>query len=110
MFDFPDELLAGQKELRGVRAELLTLLKRLPWSVEPLDGKGWFRVTRPASPGWTADEQTDVARLRQRSRELAEFVICHRFWAQLAPSERVDARAQLQHAHETEAHRTPRLP
>lgn len=102
MFDFPDDLLTGQGELRQVRADLLALLKRLPWSVQPLDGEGWFRVKRPASPGWTADEQTEVARLRQRSRDLAEFVICHGFWSQLAPSERVDARAQLKHAHETE--------
>ncbi|MEU9291386.1 hypothetical protein AB0D57_43900 [Streptomyces sp. NPDC048275] len=103
-YDFPSDLLAGQEELHQVRAELLALLKRLPWSVEPLDGfsdtGGWRKVERPASPGWTADEQAEVEKLRQRERELAVFVTCHRFWSEVAPAETVEARARLKHTHE----------
>ncbi|MER6631563.1 hypothetical protein ABT301_25650 [Streptomyces sp. NPDC000987] len=103
-YDFPSDLLAGQEELHQVRAELSALLKRLPWSVEPLDGfsdgGGWRKVERPASPGWSADEQAEVEKLRQREHELAVFVTTHRFWADVATAERVEARTRLKHAHE----------
>jgi hypothetical protein len=103
-YDFPSDLLAGQEELHQVRAELSALLKRLPWSVAPLDGfsddNGWRRIERPASPGWTEDEQAEVEKLRRREHELAVFVSCHRFWTEFAAAERVDARMKLKHAHE----------
>ena len=103
-YEFPSDLLAGQEELHQVRAELSALLRRLPWSVEPVDGfsddNGWRRRERPASPGWTADEQAEVEKLRQREHELAVFVSTHRFWAEVATGERVDARTRLKHAHE----------
>ncbi|WP_406371430.1 hypothetical protein OG788_15645 [Streptomyces sp. NBC_00647] len=106
-YDFPSDLLAGQEELHQVRAELLALLKRLPWSVEPLDGfsdtGGWRKVERPASPGWTDDEQAEVEKLRQRERELAVFVSGHRFWSEVTPLEKVDARMRLKHTRETPA-------
>ena len=113
-YDFPSDLLAGQEELHQVRAELSALLKRLPWSVEPLDGfsdvNGWRKVERPASPGWTADEQAEVEKLRRREHELAVFVSGHRFWAEVAGGERVTARMRLKHAHQAperpEAERT----
>ncbi|MGW6958258.1 hypothetical protein [Streptomyces chartreusis] len=104
-YDFPSDLLAGQEELHQVRAELSALLKRLPWSVVPLDGfsddNGWRKVERPASPGWTEDEQAEVEKLRQREHELAVFVSGHRFWSEMAGSDRVDARTKLKHAHGT---------
>ncbi|MFD5907730.1 hypothetical protein ACFWHL_03330 [Streptomyces massasporeus] len=104
-YDFPSDLLAGQEELHQVRAELSALLKRLPWSVEPLDGfsddNGWRKVERPASPGWTADEQAEVEKLRQREHELAVFVSTHRYWSELTGSERVAARSQLKHTRHT---------
>ena len=104
-YDFPSDLLAGQEELHQVRAELLALLKRLPWSVEPLDGfsddTGWRKVERPASPGWTEDEQAEVEKLRQRERELAVFVSCHRFWDEVATENKVDARMRLKHVRES---------
>jgi hypothetical protein len=100
-YDFPSDLLAGQEQLDQVRAELLALLKRLPWSVEPLDGfsdgNAWRRVERPASPGWTADEQAEVEKLREREWELAVFVSCHRFWAEVATEKKVNARMHLKH-------------
>ncbi|WP_019060378.1 hypothetical protein [Streptomyces prunicolor] len=103
-YDFPSDLLAGQEELHQVRAELSALLKRLPWSVEPLDGfsdlGGWRKVERPASPGWTPDEQAEVEKLRQREHELAVFVSGHRFWTEVAATDRVDKRMKLKHAHE----------
>ncbi|MFF1724269.1 hypothetical protein [Streptomyces sviceus] len=101
-YDFPSDLLAGQEELHQVRAELSALLKRLPWSVAPLDGfsddNGWRKVERPASPGWTPDEQAEVEKLRQREHELAVFVTTHRFWTEVETSDRVDARTELKHA------------
>jgi hypothetical protein len=103
-YDFPSDLLAGQEELHQVRAELSALLKRLPWSVEPLDGfsdtGGWRKVERPASPGWTPDEQAEVEKLRRREHELAVFVTTHRFWTEVTTDDRVDARTRLKHAHE----------
>ena len=103
-YDFPSDLLAGQEELHQVRAELSALLKRLPWSVEPLDGfsddNGWRKVERPASPGWTEDEQAEVEKLRRREHELAVFVSTHRDWSELTGSDRVHARSALKHAHE----------
>ncbi|GHE28718.1 hypothetical protein [Streptomyces capitiformicae] len=100
-YPFPSDLLAGQEELHQVRAELLALLKRLPWSVAPLDGfsddNGWRKVERPASPGWTPDEQAEVEKLRRRERELAVFVSCHRFWDEVTGADRVDARSRLKH-------------
>ncbi|MFI6353493.1 hypothetical protein ACIBJF_12725 [Streptomyces sp. NPDC050743] len=102
-YEFPSDLLAGQEELHQVRAELSALLKRLPWSVEPMDGfsddTGWRKVERPASPGWTADEQAEVEKLRRREHELAVFITTHRFWAEVTAADRMDARTGLKHAH-----------
>jgi hypothetical protein len=99
--DFPSDLLAGQEELHQVRAELLALLRRLPWSVLPLDGHhddgGWRRTERAASPGWTADEQAAVEKLREREHELVVLVTGHRYWSQLPADARVDARTALKH-------------
>lgn len=36
----------------------------------------------------------------RREHELAVFVSCHRFWAEVTAAERVDARTKLKHAHE----------
>ncbi|WP_369388922.1 hypothetical protein AB5J72_15990 [Streptomyces sp. CG1] len=106
-YEFPSDLLAGQEELHQVRAELSALLRRLPWSVQPMDGfsddTGWRKVERPASPGWTADEQAEVEKLRRREHELAVFVSTHRFWAEVAAADRMEARTRLKHAWERPA-------
>ncbi|MFF8727590.1 hypothetical protein ACF073_14015 [Streptomyces sp. NPDC015171] len=103
-YEFPSDLLAGQEELHQVRAELSALLKRLPWSVEPMDGfcddQGWRKAERPASPGWTEDEQAEVEKLRRREHELAVFVSTHRFWSEVAAADRMEARSRLKHSHE----------
>ncbi|MFJ4470834.1 hypothetical protein ACIP2X_25590 [Streptomyces sp. NPDC089424] len=100
-YDFPSDLRAGQEELHQVRAELSALLKRLPWSVVPLDGfsdaGGWRKIERPASPGWSDDEQAEVEKLRRRERELAIFITTHRYWSEVTGPDRVDARAGLKH-------------
>jgi hypothetical protein len=102
-YEFPSDLLAGQEELHQVRAELSALLRRLPWSVEPMDGfsddAGWRKIERPASPGWTSDEQAEVEKLRRREHELAVFVSGHRFWAEVTAADRVESRMKLKHAH-----------
>ncbi|MEV5610448.1 hypothetical protein [Streptomyces sp. NPDC052225] len=104
--DFPSDLLAAQEELHQVRAELVALLKRLPWSVEPLDAisdtQGWRKLERPASPGWSDDEQAEVEKLRRRELELAVFVTCHRYWGELSGADAVRARARLKHMHDPE--------
>lgn len=106
-FDFPSDLLSGQEELLQVRAALSDLLKRLPWSVEPHDGfsddNGWRRTERPASPGWTEDEQAAVEKLRRREHELAVFISVHRYWEGLSGADRIKARSALKHAHESTA-------
>lgn len=110
-YDFPDDLLAGQEELHQIRAELHALLKRLPWSVVPLDGfsdvAGWRKVERPASPGWSSDEQAEVEKLRRRERELAVFVTCHRYWREFTGPDVVNGRRRLKHAREPRPVRGP---
>ncbi|MFJ9036028.1 hypothetical protein ACIRF8_05510 [Streptomyces sp. NPDC102406] len=92
--------------MHQIRAELLALLKRLPWSVAPLDAiddtQGWRKLERPASPGWTEDEQAEVEKLRRRELELAVFVTCHRYWSKLSGPDAVRARARLKHVHKND--------
>lgn len=113
-YDLPSDLLAGQEELRQVQAELSALLKRLPWSVEPVDGfsddAGRRQVERPASPGWTEDEQAEVEKLRRREHELVVFVSAHRCRAELTGADRVHARSRLKHAHANPPKGTERSP
>lgn len=41
-----------------------------------------------------------MEKLRQREHELAVFVTCHRFWAEVATPDRVAARMHLKHTRE----------
>jgi hypothetical protein len=99
--DFPDDLRSGQEELHQVRAELRELLRRLPWSVAPHDGfdddNGWRRVERPATAGWSAEDQALVSKLRAREFELAVLVTSHPYWEQVARERRTEARSRLKH-------------
>lgn len=45
-----------------------------------------------------------MEKLRERERELTVFVTCHRFWAEVAAAEKVDARMSLKHVRETQTH------
>ncbi|MFL4953340.1 nucleic acid-binding protein [Streptomyces sp. MMS24-I31] len=104
-YDFPDDLLTAQRDLNQVRADLTGLYERLPYSVEPLDAwqrpEGYWLAASPAypdSPGWTEQEQLEVAALRERERELAAAIVTHAFWREVSGPERPDARSQLRHA------------
>lgn len=108
-YDFPGDLIAAQQELDQARSNLTALYKRLPYSVEPMeawqrpDGY-WLTTSRtyPDSPGWTEQEQRDVAALRERKRDLTATIIAHAFWNDVAGPEQLDARSQLKHALERE--------
>jgi len=104
-YDYPDDLLKAQQALNEVRAILNALVKTLPYSVEPMEAwqrpDGYWLATspaHPASPGWSEQEQTDVATLRERERDLATTIVTHTFWNEVSPAERPDARSQLRHA------------
>lgn len=96
-YDYPDDLLTAQQDLTQVRVNLTGLYGRLPYSVKPLDA-GQRPEGYPDSPGWTEQEQQDVAALRQRERELAAVIVTHAFWGKVAGPERPDARSKLKHA------------
>ncbi|WP_443066975.1 hypothetical protein [Streptomyces sp. NBC_01261] len=54
-YDFPQDLIDAQDELRQVRADLQALFQKVPWSAEPLDAwerheNAWRPASRPASP------------------------------------------------------------
>ncbi|MEV5139652.1 hypothetical protein AB0K71_17730 [Streptomyces syringium] len=90
-FDFPDDLRAAQQESRQVTGELEALYRELPWSVEPHPGftareGDHFPTERPATEGWTPEQQEKVERLRARQRELATIVITHPYWSTEAVS------------------------
>ncbi|MEU9471235.1 nucleic acid-binding protein [Streptomyces avermitilis] len=108
-YDFPGDLIAAQQELNQVRADLTALYKRLPYSVEPMEGwqrpEGyWLTTSRayPDSPGWSEQEQQEVAALRERERDLTAAIVTHAFWNDVARPERLDARSQLKRALERE--------
>ncbi|MGW3950183.1 nucleic acid-binding protein [Streptomyces sp. NPDC004752] len=101
----PDDLLTSQQDLNQVRADLTGLYERLPYSVEPLDAwqrpVGYWLAASPAypdPPGWSEQEQQDVAALRERERDLAAAIVTHAFWNEVAEPQRPDARSQLRHA------------
>ncbi|KUL40374.1 hypothetical protein ADL22_14915 [Streptomyces sp. NRRL F-4489] len=104
-YDFPQDLREAQLELHQVRSALADLYKRLPWSVEPQPGwthtkeNGHFYETeRPESPGWTDEEQSEVAALRARQLELSERVVTHAFWSSC--DDPPAARSALKHLHD----------
>ncbi|MFD5848120.1 nucleic acid-binding protein [Streptomyces chartreusis] len=104
-YDYPDDLLKAQLALSEVRASLEALVKKLPYSVEPMDAwqrpDGYWLATSPAypaSPGWSDYEQNEVAVLRARERDLAATIVTHAFWNEVPGPERSDARSQLRRA------------
>ncbi|MFJ4806652.1 nucleic acid-binding protein [Streptomyces murinus] len=104
-YDYPDDLIAAQQELTQVRDDLTALYKRLPYSVEPMEGwqrpEGYWLTTcraYPDSPGWSEQEQREVGALRERECDLTAAIVTHAFWNDVAGPERLDARSQLKHA------------
>ncbi|WP_060886835.1 hypothetical protein [Streptomyces caniscabiei] len=111
-YDYPDDLLTAQRDLQAARADLAALFKALPYSVEPMEAwtrpEGYWLSTSPAhpdSPGWTEQEQRQVAELRKRERELAATIVTHAFWKMVDGPERPNARSGLRHAALTAAAR-----
>lgn len=104
-YDFPQDLIDAQDELRQVRADLQALFQKVPWSAEPLDAwerheNAWRPASRPASPGWSPDDAAEVARLRAREVELAGVIVTHTHWSEVSPAEILAARDALKHHHE----------
>ncbi|MER5973306.1 hypothetical protein ABT112_26870 [Streptomyces sp. NPDC002055] len=103
-FAFPDDLVAAQRELDAVRADLARAVATLPWSVEPAPGFRqskadgyWSNRELPDSPGWGKENEELVAGLRRRQVALAETVVTHPFWNTLSGPDRVAARTALKH-------------
>ncbi|MFE7775640.1 hypothetical protein ACFU5O_17410 [Streptomyces sp. NPDC057445] len=103
-FDFPDDLRDAQLRLHRARAEYQALCRTLPWSVEPAEG--WtavegqysgYRRDFPATPGYTDEQKTEVARLRALMLELSTEVTTHPYWATVSGGDVVDARMELKH-------------
>ncbi|MFF4563772.1 hypothetical protein [Streptomyces sp. NPDC001435] len=108
-YDFPDDLRKAQSDLEQVRGDLACLIARLPYSVEPIEAwerpEGYWRDGSPAypdSPGWTPEEQSQVAALREREQELAVTIVTHTYWGTLEPAERPAARDALKHAQDAQ--------
>lgn len=110
-YDSPDDLLQKQRALTEVRADLDSLLATLPYSVEPMEAwarpEGYWLATSPArppglarldSPGWTQDEQQQVAELRYQERDLAGKIVTVAFWSTVDAGKRPEARSALKHA------------
>ncbi|WP_331726344.1 hypothetical protein [Streptomyces sp. NBC_00470] len=100
---FPPDLLAAQKLLHELYAEIhvFPVVRRLPWSVEPLDAikdtQGWRKVEREASPGWSDEDKAAYEELWRKAHKQAAFVQCHRYWAGLEATDLVRARMKLKH-------------
>ncbi|MGW1619947.1 nucleic acid-binding protein [Streptomyces sp. NPDC002172] len=104
-YHYPDDLLQLQQALNTARAQLSALVSGLPYSVEPMEAwqrpEGYWLSASPSypdSPGWSEQEQKDVAALRERERDLAAAIVTHAFWNEVAEPQRPDARSQLRHA------------
>ncbi|GHE69663.1 hypothetical protein GCM10017771_93440 [Streptomyces capitiformicae] len=60
----------------------------------------WFATSRayPDSPGWSQQEQQQVAALREKARDVTGVILTHAFWDGVAAPHRPDARSQLKYA------------
>ncbi|MDQ0935100.1 hypothetical protein [Streptomyces turgidiscabies] len=101
-YDFPQDLTGAQDELRQVRADLQTLYRRVPWSVEPLDSwetheSAWRQASRPASPGWDPQDAAEITRLRKRELELAGLIVTHAYWSEVTAADVLAACTALKH-------------
>ncbi|MGW1189267.1 hypothetical protein [Streptomyces sp. NPDC002559] len=108
---FPDDLRAAQVRLHQATAELTTLGRALPWSVEPHDGwpgkehshTGEVTGGRPPSPGWTDEQKAAIDELRQECLALSETVSTHPYWESFTGGDLVDRRMELKSITRSEA-------
>lgn len=64
-------------------------------------GGYWLATSRDAyldSPGWSQQEQQQVAALREKARDLTGVILTHAFWDGVAAPHRPEARSQLTYA------------
>ncbi|MER5950245.1 hypothetical protein ABT127_29770 [Streptomyces sp. NPDC001904] len=98
---FPSDLLAAQKLLAELGAQLAAFAKERPWSLEPVeaisDTQGWRAMERPASPGWSDDDRAAYATLWEELRKTAALVGGHRYWAAFEGPDLVKRRMLLKH-------------
>ncbi|MGW2920373.1 hypothetical protein ACWDBF_21280 [Streptomyces angustmyceticus] len=104
MNDFPDDLVQLQRDVHAANADLKTFLEQHPEPPEPIDGwhdkpgEGYWRDRqRVASAGWSDEDKTREAELRQRLHDLIPQVHGHPHWGTLSGPELVKARMALKH-------------
>ncbi|MFE7757659.1 hypothetical protein [Streptomyces sp. NPDC057429] len=106
----PDDLRTAQIRLHQATAELVTLGRSLPWSVDPHDGwpgnehprTGAITGGKPPSPGWTVEQKAAIHRLRQECLALSETVATHTYWQSFSGESLVQRRMELKAATRTE--------
>ena len=101
-YDFPQDLCDAQLALHQIRADYERYARTLPWSAEPMPG--WeadkqlhssYRSSKPDSPGYTDEQEKQVAEYGARLVELSITVSTHPFWETLERAEVVAARMDL---------------
>lgn len=103
---FPDDLRNAQTRLHQALAEQAALCRSLPWSVEPMPGwpgeehphTGVVTGGRDDSPGWTAEQKAQQARLRAECVDLCIVVTTHPYWKTVAHEDVVAERQRLKAA------------
>ncbi|WP_241691569.1 hypothetical protein [Streptomyces sp. GZWMJZ-114] len=101
--DYPADLLDFQRMISAVRTQRRRRLKELPYSVEAAPAwarpEGYWAGPRAyaESPGWTAEEQKEIADLLEEERRLAGEIITHAFWETVPATDRLKARDGLKH-------------
>ncbi|MFC9121676.1 hypothetical protein ACFTXO_18050 [Streptomyces sp. NPDC057067] len=85
-FAFPQDLRDAQLALLETRAAYEEYARNLPWSAEPMPG--WegpkqlhseYRSRKGESPGYTEEQQAEIARFRSELLDLSRAVTTHRF-------------------------------
>ncbi|WP_242434265.1 hypothetical protein [Streptomyces sp. CB01580] len=85
----------------------------MPWSAEPLPGwegdkhlHSTYRSGKPDSPGYTPEQDAEVARFQEELLRLSTEVSTHPYWQSLGGPDLVAARMALKHATSPTARRS----
>jgi hypothetical protein len=103
---FPEDLRAAQVRLHQATAELASLCRSLPWSVEPMPGwagtehphTGEITGGREDSPGWSKEQKQTVKRLRMECTDLSIRIATHPYWQSVETEKQVETRQALRSA------------
>jgi hypothetical protein len=88
-FGFPSGLVTAARDAAEAREELRRYAVTLPWSREPhpgweapeqTGGMGGYRTSRPATDGWSEDQQARYDTLWEKWRETSALVYTHEHW------------------------------